>query len=307
MNFQPVLDSLGKILSDLLDFIPRLINGLIILIVGYLICRVIRWILRRILQSVRLNQITERIGVSDVVKGLGVKTPLSEILVQIVFFFLLLSFVTSAVRLMGLLSVAELLDNVLRFVPRAISAALLLIFGSLIARFLGNTLTTIAQNVNITYSGALGKILEYGIVIFTAVLAISTLGVDTTVLTTSLTIIVASVGLALALTFGLGSREAARNVIAGHYVRQTFVIGQEVTVGQYTGVVRATAGAYTTLELDQDQENQVGEAGPPTEPPTMNVSPNQSSAGDGRRLRRVISVPNALMLEAPVLGTLEEL
>ena len=77
----------------------------------------------------------------------------------------------------------------------------------------------------------------------------STLGVDTTVLTTSLTIIVAAAGLAIALTFAFGARDSARNVIAGFYVRQNFRPGQRLTFGEYTGRVRSTSGAYTVLDV----------------------------------------------------------
>jgi small-conductance mechanosensitive channel len=252
MNFQPVLDSLGKIVTDILDFIPRFINGMIILIVGYLISVLVRKIAGWVLRRIRLEQLSERTGITAALASLGVRAPMPAIISQIVFFFLILSFATASVRLMGLDAVAELLENVLRFVPRAISAALLLIFGSMLARFLGNTVTAVAQNVNITYSGALGRIIEYAIVIFSAVLAISTLGVDTTLLTSSLTIIVASAGLAIALTFGLGSGEAARNVIAGYYVRQQFPPGQQLTLRDYSGTVRSTSGAYTVLELESE-------------------------------------------------------
>ena len=249
MNFQPVLDSLGKIVTDILDFIPRFINGLIILLVGYAVSVLVRTVVGWVLRRIRLDQLAERTGITSALHGLGIRAPLPRILSQIVFFFLILSFATAAVGLMGLSAVAELLENVLRFVPRAISAALLLIFGSMLARFLGNTVSAVAENVNISYSAALGRIIEYAIVIFAAVLAISTLGVDTSLLTSSLTIIVASIGLAIALTFGLGSRDAARNVIAGYYVRQQFTPGQQVTLGNYSGTVRSTSGAYTVLEV----------------------------------------------------------
>src|SRR5438876_5478074 len=258
MTFQPVIDALIKIITDIINFIPRLVNGLIILLVGYLISALIRWILRFILRQVRLNQLAERAGINNAMRGLGVQAALSEILAQIVFFFLLLSFATSAVSLMGLSAVADLLQSVLHFIPKAISAAILLILGSMLARFLGNTITAVADNVNITYGKALGKIIEYAIVAFVIVLAISTLGVDTTVLTTSLTIIVAAAGLAIALTFAFGARDSARNVIAGFYVRQNFRPGQRLTLGEYSGKVRSTAGAYTVLETTDEQGNENG-------------------------------------------------
>lgn len=271
MIFQPVIQALTKILTDILNFIPHFINGLIILIVGYLVCLLIRWILRFIFRQIRLEDLAERAGINNAIRSLGVRVALPEIIVQVIFFFLILSFAIEAVSLMGLTAVAILLQNILLFIPRAISAVLLIIFGSMLGRFLGDTITTVAANVNITYSRALGKIIEYAILAFVVVLAISTLGVDTSVLTSSLTIIIASTGLAVALTFALGSRESARNVIAGYYVRQNFRPGQLLTLGDYSGTVRSTVGAYTILEV----------------------------TGDGGA-RSTISLPNSLLLQSTV-------
>ena len=257
MSFQPVINALIKILTDIINFIPLFVNGLIILIVGYLISALVRWILRTVFRHIRFNQLADRAGITNALSGLGVRVPLSEVIAQIVFFFLLLSFATSAVGLMGLAAVADLLQNVLRFIPKAISAAIIIIFGSMLARFLGNTITTVAGNINITYNRALGKIIEYALLAFVIVLAVSTLGIDTAVLTTSLTIIIASTGLAIALTFAFGAREAARNVIAGHYVRQNFQPGQQLTLGDYSGKVRSTLGTYTVLEATGDEKSTI--------------------------------------------------
>jgi hypothetical protein len=273
MSFQPVINMFIKTVLDLLNFVPRLINGLIILIIGYVISWLIRWLIRFILRRVGLQQLADRTGFSNAMNGLGIRAPLPEIIAQIVFFFLMLSFASSAVRLMEFTVVADLLDNVLHFVPRAISAALLILFGSMLARFLGNTITAVAENVNIMYARALGKILEYAVLAFVIVLAISTLGVDTTILTTDLTIIIASAGLAIGLTFALGSHESARNVIAGYYVRQNFRPGQQLTFGNYSGTVRSTSGAYTVLDVP----------------------------GEGGQVRTV-ALPNSLLLRSAVGG-----
>jgi small-conductance mechanosensitive channel len=156
-------------------------------------------------------------------------------------------------HLIQLQSVAELLTNLLRFIPSAVSAAVIIILGSMFARFLGNTITAVADNVNITYSRGLGKIVEYAILAFVVILAVSTLGIDISILTSSMTIIVASVGLAIALTFGLGSRETARNVIAGYSVQQKLGTGQQVSFGEYSGTIRSTSGAYTVVEVTNEQ------------------------------------------------------
>jgi len=274
MVFQPVLDALTKILTDILNFLPHFVNGLIVLIVGYLVSVLIRWIVRLVLRGIQLEQLAQRGGITTALESLGIRAPISEIFAQIVFFFLILSFATSAMQLMGLITVATLLQNVLTFVPRAISGALIVIFGSMLARFLGGTITTVADSVNITYANALGKIIEYAIVAFVVVLAISTLGVDTTILTTSLTIIIASTGLALALTFAFGARDSARNVIAGYYVRQAFQPGQRLTYAIYSGTVRTTFGTYTVLDVT----NEAGE-------------------------QSTITLPNALLLRGAIISS----
>lgn len=265
MSFQPVINALVNILTEILNFIPHLVNGLIILIVGYLISALARWIIRTVLHRLRFDELADRVGITNALSSLGVRLPLSNVIAQIVFFFLLLSFATSAVMLMGLPAIASLLQNVLAFVPRAISAAIIIIFGSMLARFLGETVTNVAGNVNITYNKALGKVIEYTLVAFVVVLAVSTLGVDTTILTTALTILIAAGGLAIALTFAFGAREAARNVIAGHYIRQSFSPGQHIEMGDYRGRLRSTSGTYTVLETSGES----GETGTVSLPNTF--------------------------------------
>jgi len=265
MSFQPVINTLVNILTEILNFIPHLVNGLIILIIGYLISALARWIIRTVLHRLRFDELADRVAITNALSSLGVRLPLSNVIAQIVFFFLLLSFATSAVMLMGLTAIASLLQNVLTFIPRAISAAIIIIFGSMLARFLGETVTSMAGNVNISYNRALGKIIEYTLVAFVVVLAISTLGVDTTILTTALTILIAAGGLAIALTFAFGAREAARNVIAGHYIRQSFSPGQQIEMGDYRGRLRSTSGTYTVLETSGES----GETGTVSLPNTF--------------------------------------
>lgn len=272
MNFQPVLDSFGKILSDIADFIPRLVNGLIILVVGYLICLLVRAIVRWVVRRSGMEEVVERVGINRVTKRLRVTTPLSKIIASLVFYFLFLSFATEAVRLMGLATIAELLSNILRFIPRAIAAGVVIVFGLLLANFVGESVTTIADNVNISYSRALGRVTEFAIIVFVVVVAVSTLGVDTTILTTSFVIVVACAGLAVTLSFGLGARETALNIIAGYSVQQKFQIGQSITLNELAGTVQTVSGAYTTLEL----------------------------SGEGTTPGESVVVPNALLLRSAI-------
>jgi small-conductance mechanosensitive channel len=238
MDIQIVIDSLVQIFVDIVNFVPRLVNGLIILFVGVFLAQFIRWILRNVLKRLKFDPLMDRIGITTSLRGLGVKTPLSSMLAQIVFLLLLVSFLITASRLMGLDAVAQLLEQLLTFLPNVIAAGIVFLLGGLVAQFAGNLVTTLASSGGLSYAGRIGRLVQYLISVFTAIIALGVLGIDTALLVTALTILIGAFGLALGLALGLGARRVVHHVLAGYYVRQQFQIGQGIELADYRGEVR---------------------------------------------------------------------
>ena len=249
MDFHVVLDALNNTLTQIAQFIPRLINGLIVLVIGYLLAWIVRWLLRTVLRRLRFNQLMERAGIVGALRGVGVRLPLSELIAQVIFVFLLLSFLITSTRLMGLEAVAVLLERLLGFFPNAVSALIVFLIGGLVARFLGDLIATLAAAEGVGFASRLGRLLRYLIMIFVAVLAMAVLGLDTALLVTVVTIMVAAVGLALSLALGLGMRPVAFQVFAGYYIRQRFPAGQRITVDGLRGEVSSVGSVNTVVSV----------------------------------------------------------
>ena len=247
MNFQVVIDALTKIFTDIVNFIPNLVNGLIILLVGYLIARLVRWIVGTILRRLRFDPLVERTGITGSLRGLGIKTPLSQIFAQTIYALLLLSFFITATRLMGLEAVARLLEQLLGFLPNMIAALIIFLLGGIVAQFVGNLVSTSAANAGISAPSRLGRIVQYLISVFVVVLALGELGVDTAILVTTLTILIAAFGLAVGLALGLGARRVVQHILAGYYMRQRLQVGQRVAAGQVSGAVGSIGGVNTVV------------------------------------------------------------
>src|SRR4051794_19292094 len=247
MNFQVVIDALTKIVTDIINFIPNLVNGLIILLVGYLIARIVRWIMATILRRLKFDPLIERTGITGSLRGLGVKMPLSQIFAQTIFTLLLLSFLITSTRLMGLGAVALLLENLLNFLPNIIAAVIIFLLGGVVAQFVGNLVTTFGTAGGVTYAARLGRIIQYLISLFVVVLALGQLGIDTAILVTAITIVIAAFGLALGLALGLGARQVVHNILAGYYMRQRFPIGQPIAYFDVRGEVSAVGGINTVV------------------------------------------------------------
>jgi small-conductance mechanosensitive channel len=247
MNFQVVIDALIKIFTDIVNFIPNLVNGLIILLVGYLIARLARWIFAASLRRLRFDPLVERTGITGSLRGLGIKTPLSQLVAQTVYALLLLSFFITATRLMGLEAVARLLEQLLNFLPNIVAALIIFLLGGIAAQFLGNLITAAATGVGLNAPGRLGRLVQYLISVFVVVLALGELGIDTAILVTTLTILIAAFGLAIGLALGLGARGVVLHILAGYYMRQRFPTGQPIAFEQVRGQVGSIGGVNTVV------------------------------------------------------------
>ena len=275
MDFHVVIDALTKVLMDIIDFIPRLINGLIILVIGYLIAWLVRGLLGFVLRHAQFDPLVERTGITGTLRGLGVRTPLSRIVVQTVFVLLLLSFLITATRLMGLEAVARVLEQVLTFLPNLIAALVVFLLGGIVAKFVGDLVTRVGSEANLGYAGRVGRLVQYLISLFVVVIALGVLGLDTGILVTALTIGIAAFGLALGLALGLGARNTVQHILAGYYTRQRFAAGRAIVFNQTRGEI-TSIGSVNTVVATADGDliipnalliESVVQAPPPVEPP----------------------------------------
>jgi len=237
--------------NDIASFLPDVVNGLIVLVVGYLIARIVGWLVRLVLTRTGLDDLAERRGIGGGLRGLGIGLTPSRLIAQTVFGLLFLSFAITAVRLMRIETVAALLERLLDFVPNVIAALLVFLLGSMVARLAGNWVSLIAAAGGLGYAQQLGRLVQYVVVLFVMVLALGVLGIQVGLLVTAITIMIGAFGLAIGLAFGLGARTIVYHILAGYYVRQRYQPGQTITLGSMSGEVSGTGSVNTVVTTDE--------------------------------------------------------
>ena len=90
-------------------------------------------------------------------------------------------------------------------------------------------------------------------IIISISVAISQLEVKTDLLNHVIVIGLITVGLAVALAMGLGSREIAGQILAGIYVRELYQVGQQVRIGEVEGMIEEIGTVKTTLLTDEGE------------------------------------------------------
>lgn len=208
-----LLEPARTVLAQIGQFLVNILLVVIILIVGWVIAKVIKTIVTKGLRAVKLDNLSDNIGLDSVLEKGGITYSLSELLGVICYWLGLLVTFMVAINAVGLTIAAELLNKIVLYIPNVIAAIFILILGMFISTLLKNIVQTAANNAGLSQSKLLAKIVEVIIVVFAVVIALEQLNIGISVTELTLSIILGTVGLGLALAFGLGCRD-----IAGKYV-----------------------------------------------------------------------------------------
>ena len=234
-------------------FLPQLLAAALIMLAGYVLARVVRTLLRRVLGAVAVDKAGDALGLNDYLDRAGMDVRLSVLIANVVFWVLLLVFMISALESLGLPRLSATLDAVLLYLPRAFAALLILIVGLFAAGLVRDLVRGAAAGVGLDYANALATVAYVLLLIIIITLAIGQLDLETQILNQVISILVLSVGAATALAFGLGARDVAANILAGTYVRELYEQGDRIRFQDIEGEI-AYVGAIKTVVRCEDRD-----------------------------------------------------
>jgi hypothetical protein len=189
-------------------FLPRALLAILILIIGWLLAKAIRFTVVKTMRAINFHILTERAGLDSFMRQGGGETDTVDVLGWLIYWLVILTALMIAFNSMDLAYVTELIGRIVLFVPRVILAVVILAFGAYFGRFVGRAVTVYCRNVDMPDAGVLGRLATYAVVVFVFLIALDQLGVGD-IIRESFLILLAAVALALALAFGLGGQKRA--------------------------------------------------------------------------------------------------
>lgn len=208
--FQPV----EAMWADVLEFIPRLVVVIVILLVGWLIAMLAQRVITRFLKLARLDSVSEKIGISNILSKGDINYTLSEIIGVLVYWMLMLVVFLVAINALQLTVAAELLNQVILYAPNVIASVFILVLGIFFASIMANTVRTTAANAGIYQARSLAQFTQVIIVIFTIIESLNQLRIDTTIIQLVIKAALFSVALGVGLAIGLGCKDMAARYVA---------------------------------------------------------------------------------------------
>lgn len=214
-NWEVVLIEPAKnVISQIGQFLVNVLLVIVILIVGWVISKLIKTLVTQGLRAIRLDQISSRLELDDLLAKGGISYSLSELMGVICYWLALLVTIVVAINALGLTIAADLLNRVVLYIPNIIAAIFILILGMFVATLLRNIVQTAANNAGLSQANLLSKIVDIVIIIFTVAIALEQLNIGAKIIELITTVLLGSLGLAVALAFGLGCKEIAAKFVS---------------------------------------------------------------------------------------------
>ncbi|MFA5176781.1 MAG: hypothetical protein WC440_01365 [Candidatus Omnitrophota bacterium] len=204
-----LLEPARSVLSQIGQFVTNILLVLIILIVGWIISKLIRAVVTKALRMIKIDELSDRVGLEALLEKGGIAYSLSELVGIICYWLALLVTFMVAINAIGLTIAADLLNKVVLYIPNVIAAIFILILGMFAATILKNIVLTAANNAGVSQGKILAKAVEIIIIVFAVFVGLEQLNIGIRITELTLGIGLGSLGLGLALAFGLGCKDIA--------------------------------------------------------------------------------------------------
>lgn len=250
---QSLVTAMTALWTKVASFIPNLFGALVVVLLGFVVAKLLDALLSRVLAKVGLDRLMAGTGLTKLMGRAGIRVPISTLVGKIVYWFELLIFFVSAAESLGLQRVSATLDVLALYLPKVFGAVLVLLVGVLLAQLVNGIVRGAAEGVGIEYAGGLGRVAQWLVIVISISVAISQLEIKTDLLNHVIVIALITVGLAVALAMGLGSRDIASQILAGIYVRELYQVGQQVRIGELEGHIEEIGTVKTTVVTEEGE------------------------------------------------------
>jgi len=223
---QTLHQSTVRVLSQFANLLPGTLALLLAMLLAVVVAWVITFALRRFLRSVRFDEQLKRWGFSGIAGWSPQESPTLLLTRVIAWAIVLLGFVLGLAAFDATLTSSVAL-NLLAYVPRAIAAVLLLVVGTMIARYLARNVLIEAVNMNLHYARLLATGVKWMVMVLTIAMALDNLQIGTSIVHLAFGILFGGIVFALALAVGLGSKELVSRSLERETDRSTAVPVEE--------------------------------------------------------------------------------
>jgi hypothetical protein len=207
MSEKPLV-TLQNVVSNVVEYLPSLLAGFVVLLLGLLIAWLVARALVRVLVWLRLDRVVSRLGWGRGLEKGDVRHALFELVGTLVGGLIFLVFLDNAFVIWRLTVLSRLLERVVFLVPQLIVAAIIMLVGLAVATAVGNRTRRALHEEEIERAGLVARLVRAAILVLATAMALVQLKLALNIVTYAFLMAFGALAATFVLAFGLGSRRA---------------------------------------------------------------------------------------------------
>lgn len=211
--------AMDEILRSFARFLPRFLEMLALVVVGWIMALLLRLIVRSILRITRFDKLSEHTGAAQLLRGAALPSP-TEMVSRFVYWVAWLGFILVGVNELGIVGVEEHISDFFGFLPRLFAAFFILFFGLLAASFFSRAVLLGGVNADIPSPRLVSVALRTMMILFVLSMAFEEIRIGSRTVFAAFILTFGALMLGLALAFGLGGKELARKYLEKRFARE---------------------------------------------------------------------------------------
>lgn len=235
----------GALFERLSAHLPNLIGALLLLGAGWLLARLLRVVAVRGMHLA--ETLIERMAGSSRLK-VGRS---ANVLGTVVYWVVLLFFVTAATHVLGLQTFTEWLSRLLDYLPTLAAGLLIVVAGYVLASFVADLVLATATRLQAAQRTALARLAQGATLVAAILVGADQIGIRVTWIAILAAVVIAAVLGGVTIAVSLGARSYVANLIGAHYLRQAFEVGQRVRVAGFEGRIVEVSATSLVLETQE--------------------------------------------------------
>jgi small-conductance mechanosensitive channel len=208
-----------QMFREVAHYLPRLIVMLVIAVIGWVIAYLLKLFVRSLLRLTKFSKLSENAGATELLHQAALPSS-TELVSGLVFWVAWVGFVLLGVSVLGVAGLQEYISRFFLFLPRLFVALVILFFGLVAASFFSRAALLAAVNANFRSSRMLSIAVRIVIIVFTFSMVFEVLGVAEETMLIAFATVFGAAMLGLALAFGLGGQDLARQFLERKLAKQ---------------------------------------------------------------------------------------
>jgi hypothetical protein len=157
--------------------------------------------------------LSEKTGFTEFLRKGGVKYSPSKLIGSIAYWLVVLTALFQASKAMDVRIAEALTERAIALFPSILAAAFIAILGAVLVSFLANFVMTIARNAGVTNARIISRSIKLVGDLIVVTIALEQVGLGRTVLSSMFQLLFAALVFGIALAFGLGGKDLARDAM----------------------------------------------------------------------------------------------